>query len=458
MLKGGTLYRDIVEPNLPGVVWVHLGLRSLVGWSSEAIRVADLTLFGITVFLLSQLISGSGRNQQGASRPWAFAACCVLFYITRNEWCHCQRDVWMLLPVSAAMCIRLRSEPVRSSFSTLAEGVFWGTAFWIKPHVAIPALAVIIADSVFVSGWRNRMQHVLFIVVGGLIAAAPGIVWLVATGAWEHFLEMMLEWNPEYLATGKERRTWDRVGFMLMRFYPWWLVHVVAVPTAVATLWRLSQAASSDQSRNAVVLSVLYLAWLCQTFLLQHALDYIHVPEILLAICVLAVYPWQVIMPIRRFAVVAMLFLGILAAPQFQQGRITVWLRCLQEGSTPEIRGTLAQGNYPNWQDIDRVRRFLADQGVRDGDVACLNVHSVHLHKELHVQPATRYWSINCLLTMYPSRYEQIMNAVYDSDPRYIVNELQETTQPQQVLPEGLLEPRPVVFEAGTYRVHRVSP
>tara|TARA_B100001939_G_scaffold335217_1_gene337019 strand:+ start:608 stop:751 length:144 start_codon:yes stop_codon:yes gene_type:complete len=31
VLKGGVMYRDIVEPNLPGVVWIHLLIRSVAG-------------------------------------------------------------------------------------------------------------------------------------------------------------------------------------------------------------------------------------------------------------------------------------------------------------------------------------------------------------------------------------------------------------------------------------------
>ena len=52
VLNGGTLYQDMFETNLPGIVWLHMLVRSSVGMSSDAIRVVDLLLFSGTVVLL----------------------------------------------------------------------------------------------------------------------------------------------------------------------------------------------------------------------------------------------------------------------------------------------------------------------------------------------------------------------------------------------------------------------
>ncbi len=38
LLEGGVLYRDVLEPNLPGVVWIHAVVRSVAGWSPEALQ------------------------------------------------------------------------------------------------------------------------------------------------------------------------------------------------------------------------------------------------------------------------------------------------------------------------------------------------------------------------------------------------------------------------------------
>jgi len=45
LLQGGVLYRDILEPNFPGVVWLHVAIRSMLGWSSVAMCFTDLVIF-----------------------------------------------------------------------------------------------------------------------------------------------------------------------------------------------------------------------------------------------------------------------------------------------------------------------------------------------------------------------------------------------------------------------------
>src|SRR5438874_12449808 len=41
LIRGGALYRDVADNNLPGVIWIHAGIRTLLGWRSEALRFAD---------------------------------------------------------------------------------------------------------------------------------------------------------------------------------------------------------------------------------------------------------------------------------------------------------------------------------------------------------------------------------------------------------------------------------
>ena len=108
VLKGGVLSRDVLEPNLPGIVWLHLAVRSLVGWSSEAIRAVDLVIFAATLLVFCSFISSPDRRHPRRQWPLVYILLCSLFYLTRNEWCHCQRDIWMLLPVDCALGMRFR--------------------------------------------------------------------------------------------------------------------------------------------------------------------------------------------------------------------------------------------------------------------------------------------------------------------------------------------------------------
>ena len=64
MLRGGVLYRDAWDNNLPGAVWVHCGVRGLFGDRSEVLRGFDLVVVGGVIGLLVL-----GRAREGQSRP-----------------------------------------------------------------------------------------------------------------------------------------------------------------------------------------------------------------------------------------------------------------------------------------------------------------------------------------------------------------------------------------------------
>src|SRR5262245_9245937 len=56
---GGVPYRDLLENNFPGMLWAHLGVRSVFGWRSEVLRAADVgVVAAIVLLLLSWLPSG----------------------------------------------------------------------------------------------------------------------------------------------------------------------------------------------------------------------------------------------------------------------------------------------------------------------------------------------------------------------------------------------------------------
>src|SRR5205807_10230107 len=62
LLSGGTLYRDIFDMNLPGMVWLHALVRSLLGWRSEALRAVDLSIVTAVAALLLRWINASGSH------------------------------------------------------------------------------------------------------------------------------------------------------------------------------------------------------------------------------------------------------------------------------------------------------------------------------------------------------------------------------------------------------------
>ncbi len=472
--RGGMLYRDILEPNLPGAVWIHLLIRSLAGWSTEAMRMADLLIVGTSILLLSTLAPADGSR----TRKPLFILQCSLFYLSRNEWCHCQRDSWLLLPVSLALFIRLQpfisgadtDAPRRSASAFILEGFCWGAAFWIKPHIALTVICLLGTEIFLSANRRTAWKRSGLIVLGGCMAAIPGILWLVCSGAWTPFMEMQLNWNPEYLEAGQARRSWQRVWLMLVRFHPWWMIHVIAIPVSLAQIVRefrsticLRENSLSDSesggNRTELTLSVTYLSWFLQAAFLQHAMDYIHVPPVLLGIVVLTLQSteWgRLPQAVRASAATMMCICGILASPQLHPEALKLWTRCFTDGSTSEMKMQLACGRFPDWQQLAKVTDFLKSQHVKTGDVTCFNVHCIHAYAALNLLPSTRYVGISSLLELFPSRQESIRDTVKHCGARFVLTDTSESPLQADCFPGNL----PVIFSARSFQVRdgRASP
>ncbi|MCH2211216.1 MAG: hypothetical protein MK110_07925 [Fuerstiella sp.] len=450
LMNGGVAYRDIIEPNLPGVLWIHMAVRSLAGWSSEAIRSADLILFA-AILCLWMRISVPGRR----SRP-VFLLAAALFYLTRNEWCHVQRDTWTLLPVGVAVILRLGRPVGPRLLAAVFEGFCWGCAFWIKPHVVIPGAAVMLIDMRGRS-FYEMIVHFTAVVAGGVIAAVPGVAWLMTTGAWEHFQQMMLEWNPEYLTAARERMSFDRWVMMARRFAPWLWIHVVALPIAFASVRSHIRSGRTDSTRRQALLGGCYVGWLVQSVVLQHALDYVHVPAVILGLALICSHSWQMPIVARRSIVTGFLLCSVLWTPFFHGQRLQQWPMVLDKGSTVSVRAILAHGNLPDWHHLGRVIEFLRQQEVSDRDVTCLNVHSVHVYRETQTLPSTRYWSVSILQDLFPRRSAEIAEAVAASPHRYIITESRETRLIHQISGQSITDGLESVFESGSYRILAVD-
>jgi hypothetical protein len=482
ILQGGVMYRDILEPNLPGAVWIHLLIRSVGGWSSEIIRSVDLLIVSVACLTLVSImrrqdvgIADSIDRWRSALKSNAASFVCFLamavFYLSRNEWCHCQRDSWMLLPVALAAALRAKSQwhetenkTVRVRLQAICEGICWGAAFWIKPHVAFSAIAVFSVDLWVQSNRSSELRRLLWVVAGGVLAAIPGVAWLLNSGAWPHFWEMQLNWNPEYVAAARSRRSWMRVWAMALHFHPWWIVHILAIGKSVQILNAVRTGKSVQEQpadgqtprqpasyqRILALVAVIYLSWFTQASLLQHSMDYIQVPPVILAIALVSMIDWTVPVPVRRIGLASFAVLALLVSPELQPGKLMHWMSCLRSGSSPQVRAELACVPLPDWSHIVPVTEFLQRQDVEAGDVTCFNVHCIHVYRELKLSPSTRYVGISSLLELFPSRRAMIESTVENCGHRFVVTDVRETEPVTDHFPWNL----PLAFQSGDFRVY----
>src|SRR5262249_5146935 len=150
--------------------------------------------------------------------------------------------------------------------------------------------------------------------VGGAVVGAAGIAWLVLSGTWGPFWDVVTTWNPEY--TKLARREFPmRVDQELFWFPPWSLFLIPTVPLAVLSVidavpwaaradrgpgrvgrllpgWLWDGDAGPDARFTRAVIAVLYLVWAFQAFVIQRGFMYAHTPETLLMLGLWAAHRW----------------------------------------------------------------------------------------------------------------------------------------------------------------------
>jgi len=486
LLNGGVLYRDVLEPNLPGIVWIHAMVRSVIGWCSPAFLLFDLFVVAAVGMLLGRIASCDAvvLKEKQTIRA-AIVAGVMLFYLGTSEWCHCQRDTWMLLPCLLALKIRievLRSEhSARSLLLSLVEGILWAVAFWIKPFVAVPALAVLLASLRFTSSFRVWIMQTIAVLLGGLLTGAAGIGWMISSDCWSHFIDTLMYWNGDYFQAGRTRWTWERYVSHAMRFQPWILLHIVALFVSFKTL--RSRSRSGDDVASSLLVA-LYLGWISQAFLLQQLFDYIHVPGILLALTIsvrsalakktsgerhahstqfregeapgepygqppsngspgsAGASPSQITnvchqsSAIARHSlamspfVIAFTVLAIAMSPMFRWQRQRLWVPCVQAlfGTqlSPEAKDQLAQIPFPRWNALQPLLDHIREKKIADKTLMAYNGNLIHLYPELGFHPTTRFVYLDVLARSFPDHREEMISAVEESAVLYVVSDLRE--------------------------------
>lgn len=496
LLNGGVLYRDVLEPNLPGIVWVHAIVRSVIGWSSPAFLTFDILIVATIGWLLGG-VATSGvecpRTKQITRAATILAV--MLFYLGTSEWCHCQRDIWMLLPCLLALTIRIKvlrvEHSARGFLLSVAEVILWAAAFWIKPFVAIPAIAVLLISRRFLPSFRDWSIQTLAVLVGGLLTATVGICWMIQNGCWPHFVDTLTNWSGDYFQAGRSRWTWERYVSHAARFQPWILLHVVALFLSVKTL--RSRPRTGDDIASSLMVAF-YLGWIAQAFFLQQLFDYIHVPGILLALtlCIRSAFaisasggrqPSGKTTPrvaanlnnLTYAAVIAFTLLAVAVSPMFRWHRQRCWLPCVQAlFGTPlsaEFKDQIVQIPFPRWSEFQPLLDHVREAEIANQTLMAYNGNLIHLYPELGFQPATRFVYLDVLARSFPGHRDEMIAAVEKSHVQYVVSDLREDGFDEEIpgdplLPTSLVERQATlcfpynqtaIFRSGGYVLFRID-
>jgi hypothetical protein len=474
LLGGEQLYRDIFIHGPPGVILIQSGLRALLGWRSEMLCVADfLILTSVVALLVGPL---QPRQQSTAARLWT---ACVLygFYFATSEWCHCEPDMWMLLPALLAVCLRqrrlvglLRGEQRGTGMAVQAvlEGVFWGLAFVVKPHVAVPAVACWLVWGALVRrrrpGWgRDLAVDAGLVVIGGLLVGAATGTWLWRSGNWPYFRAAVLGgWNWDYLQVMT-----SLVGrfIKLVDWYvPWSMIHLAALPAAIDVLTRslsprtaVPSAGAEPAPSSQPLLAALYLGWLVEANVFQQQFDYHLVPPVLLAIALLAGHRWVRTRPFV-LGLIFPIVLAVAVHPLLRGERWTVWGRCWREGSSARVRDRLTVIEHhvaPNWQELKQVQDFLRSQDVRDGELTCFSLSTLHLYREMNLKPSTRYVMLWSVIFYFRHHWAEVERDLKASRARFVVVDLRSAPLPAEAEARFCRWPQAYAFRTNRYIVYR---
>ncbi len=487
--QGGTHYKDVFDTNPPGFVWALTAVRTVLGESMEAVRFVDFVIVCTITFLLMRLARKGGATPAGVA--WTVAAVAA-FYLFISEFNHGQRDVWMTLPVLVAVSLRYartrRAVDGRASdgglfLTAFLEGIIWGLAVWVKPHCLFIALAAWAATQGRLVGsarpggrFRRAAADLGGAFLGGLLVGAAGLVWLVATGTWTHFLDVFTNWNSSYLSRIINEFV-VRLGATWGYFPAWSLLVFVAVPLAIlnvieARLWSkqsrpggpamvpawLYSRAETEESRFARgLLAAVFLGWLAVSLLLQRHYHYVHVPITLLIFAVLAANRWAIVFPVLLFQVAVIAYLSMMSEipgrtiskwedrsmvykhiiwqyPDRNFNRFHWWAHCFDREVSGEVRNGLAfQSDFfagTDWAGLEDVAAFLRQQGVKEGDgsVMCWHdaVHPLYLMMKLD-QPI-RFMHLSIVTETGEENLnkvqEEVNRAIASGRVRFIVSDL----------------------------------
>lgn len=466
VLTGGVHYRDLFDTNTPGFVWLLAGVRSMVGWSSEALLAVDLLIVLGTTLTLGRLAKLAGATV--TNRLW-LAAGCAGFYLFTHEMAHAQRDVWLTLPALLAVLNRLTriTRPAhglaRGVFlPALGEGVLWAVAVWIKPHfllvavcwwaLTVPRLAG--ARTVGRSWWA--WAGVLLadlggcLLSGGLIGAA-GVWYLFSSGTWAAFTEVMTVWNVGYLDFTLS--TIDTRWGIFTWFPPWNFLAPIAVGYALfavvdARLWagrfRTAEAGGllrpisvskvwfttgTDEQRYARAgLGAVYVLWVLQAILLQRGFLYVHVAEVMIGLAVWASHRWNAAallygwllfvqfcwimfpQPLTAWAIEnGNVREGFTPHAVFDRERNALWPDCFRaaEGAGrlrlyDDLRREVLHPACTNWEELGEVADYLRSREVADGQLVCWHDSPHQLYLMLGVKPGLRFMHVNTARMISP--------------------------------------------------------
>lgn len=215
---------------------------------------------------------------------------------------------------------------------------------------------------------------------------------------------------------------------------------------------------------------MLYLAWGATALLLQRQFHYVHVPETLLMIAVLAANRWAAVVVALLTEAAVMAWLALIPVmgwppppewrwegkwvrhlvwtyPDHSPERLRWWPACVRHEVSGEVRNGVAfQSDYfsgTNLAELEEVAVFLRSQNVKDGELMAFSDSPHVLYLMLNVRPGLRFMHLSTPPAISPDHYDrtqaEVEAALDRPHPRvrFVVSDLKRLSvyQPPPVQP-----------------------
>lgn len=257
-------YRDFFETSMPGSIAFHALAVYCFGTSDIAFIILGHVFLVIILFFSWVVLAEINLTIAAIFIPWfAFA------YLSGGPSMLLQRDGLAILPLSASMALIAKGWP-RYQIRQIICGILFGCAALIKPHLALGAPVLIIADKLIQRKHDDKSMEILFPLRNYVPTFAGFSLPLVLTAlllakydALTPFVEILTQYLPLHIQqTGDHRfvTTEERGLYTIyqgIRFGSYWPLVPVGITTVIVVAINLHK--KGDYKKILLVGTLLFM-------------------------------------------------------------------------------------------------------------------------------------------------------------------------------------------------------
>ncbi len=280
---GGIPYRDAIEIKPPLVYYFYALSEQLFGNNELSIRIFEVIYQIATSYLLYRLTLNVTRSKQFALATYITY---IIVLVMQGFWETAQAETFSALPGLILFWSLIKADDENNLKKLMLYAVVAGSTLaaycWFKYNfvVLLPAVLIFVIS-------RRSPRRVLFgvcVCIGFLLFYSSYILYLCLNGAFQTYLEVMLEWAPGYAGLNPflSRKTFSDIiwlNFPVYLFYNYTGLLTISMIAGIIHASKKHKAffhEAKDNLSRAILLLILLLASLFFSLILERKLFTYH--------------------------------------------------------------------------------------------------------------------------------------------------------------------------------------